>query len=100
MSISRSDLYYKDYNWKAKYENDDPRITGEPDKTLLDRNEGYEVLYFLNAVGKMWGWSSSDKNSYHKIERLIRTKLPGTTRSQENIKAWIEANWKTYWDTI
>lgn len=41
--ITKSDLHYNDYSWTS-YTGDNPKIKGEPDSTLLNRKEGYEIL--------------------------------------------------------
>ncbi|MDQ1299065.1 MAG: hypothetical protein QG558_1604 [Campylobacterota bacterium] len=41
--ITKNDLIYKDYSWTA-ISGDNPKVTGEPDSTLFNRHEGYEVL--------------------------------------------------------
>lgn len=88
-TISSSDLYYKDYSWTALY-GDNPKITGEPDSTLLNRKEGYEILYFVNRFCAI---HSLNKISAIKVERMIREEVPGDIRSQINIKSWIVNNW-------
>lgn len=46
--LTKSDLKYADeYSWKA-IGDDNPKITGVPNSTLLNREEGYEVLAFIN----------------------------------------------------
>lgn len=46
--LTKSDLKYEnEYSWKA-IGDDNPKITGVPDSTLLNREEGYEVLAFIN----------------------------------------------------
>jgi hypothetical protein len=45
-------MYYKDYIWTTKYSTDDPKVTGEPDKTLVSRKEGWEMLYFINKLAE------------------------------------------------
>lgn len=90
--ISRADLYFKDYKWTA-YPTDDPRVTGKPDSTFLNRYEGYEVLYFINKFVEKH--NLKEKSSATKTEKMIRNELPSTTRSQENVVKWIEDNWKT-----
>lgn len=90
--ISRADLYYNDYKWTA-YPTDDPRVTGKPDSTLLNRHEGYEVLYFINKFAE--NHNLKEKASAAKMEKMIRNELPSTTRSQENVMSWIVDNWKT-----
>lgn len=47
MSLLRKvDLQFE-YSWTATPP-DDPRITGEPVSTLLNRGEDYEVIAFIN----------------------------------------------------
>ncbi len=87
---SKSDLVYQDYSWTV-YSNDNPKITGEPDSTLLNRKEGYEILYFINKFASIHGLK--EKASGEKIERMIREKVPSNIHSQENIKEWIVENW-------
>lgn len=89
--ISKIDLYYTDYSWNALY-GDNPKITGEPDSTLLNRKEGYEILYFINKFSEIY--SFKQKNSAVKVEKMIREEVPSDRRSQENIKTWIVQNWK------
>ena len=101
MAFNKTDLYYKDYIWTTKYSNDDPRVTCEPDKTLFARKEGWEMLYFVSMLAEKWNWSSPITVShYQKIERAIREYVPGDVRSQNNIKSWIEQNYKTFWDKV
>ena len=89
--ITTQELYYKDYLWTV-CPNDSPKITGEPDSTLLNRKEGYEVIYFINKFCQIY--SLTKKASATKVERMIRAEVPGEYRSQENIKEWIVNNWK------
>ncbi|MFZ2978665.1 MAG: hypothetical protein WA057_03270 [Candidatus Magasanikiibacteriota bacterium] len=84
-------MLYNDYNWKAKYEHDDPKITGEPDSSLLSRHEGYEMLYFINKFAEIH--SLKQVNTCQRIEELIRKKLPSDIRSQIKVKEWLETNW-------
>jgi hypothetical protein len=88
--ISKSDLVYQDYSWST-YEDDDPKVTGEPDSTLLNRKEGYEILYFINKLAEIH--KLKEKSSGKKIEKMIREKVPTNLRSQSKIKEWIEKNW-------
>lgn len=88
--LQRSDLV-NTYSWSV-IPPDNPRITGEPDSTLFNRNEGYEVLYLINKLAERWNWK--EKKSGLKLERLIRDHLPSDVRSQSNVKAWVEKNWK------
>lgn len=90
--ITKNDLNYQ-YSWTST-KGDDPKISGEPDKTLLNRNEGYEILYFINKFCEMH--SLKQKNSALKIEKIIKNDLPSAIRSQENIKDFMYNNWTKY----
>jgi hypothetical protein len=89
--ITKSDLHYDDYLWTT-YTGDNPKVTGEPDSTLLNRKEGYEILYFINKFSEIH--KLKVKSSATKIEKMIRNEVPSNLRSQLNIKEWIEINWK------
>lgn len=90
--ITKADLYYGDYSWTV-INNDNPKITGTPDSTLLNRKEGYEILYFINKFCETY--KLKQKASATKVEKMIREELPGNIRSQANIKEWLVNNWKT-----
>lgn len=92
--FSKSDLLYT-YSWKAKQENDNPRVTGFPDNVLLDRNEGYEVLYLINQVAQMNNWKPDGRAAGHKIERMLQV-MPGNVRSRDNVIGWLSNNWDRY----
>jgi hypothetical protein len=85
--LSKSDLQFQ-YSWSA-IPPDDARITGKPDSTLLNRNEGYEVLTFLNRISKNTAGAL-------KGERMIKQHLPGTVRSHANVLQWLIDNWASH----
>ncbi|MFZ0596384.1 MAG: hypothetical protein WAM46_05315, partial [Flavobacterium sp.] len=72
----------------ASAENDNARITGVPDSTLLDRHEGYEVLPFLNRYLN----NSTSVSTLNRLEDVLRDELPGSTRSHANVKKWLDDN--------
>jgi hypothetical protein len=90
--LQKSDLQFK-YAWTT-IPPDDPKITGNPDSTFLNRNEGYEVISFINRVATVSKWDT--KAPGLKVERLIKNHLPGTTRSHANVWTWLIDNWKKY----
>lgn len=90
--LSRNDLRYK-YKWEAAGE-DDPTITGKPDSSELNREEGYEVLHFINKFSAKNNFKQ--KASGLKTEKLIKEHLPGSIRSRANVEKWIVENWKKY----
>lgn len=87
--FTNKDLKYS-YEWNTPPE--DHKLKGDPDKYILDRNEGNEVLYMINTLMK--NWSMKDISQGHKIESLIH-KAPPDLHSQERVKNWIFKNWET-----
>ena len=87
-----SDMQYE-YAWTART-GDDPRITGKPDSTLLNRKEGYEVKYLINKIMEKHDYKSVAAGN--KIEDMIKIYVPDNIHSQEKIVEWIEANWNKY----
>ncbi|WP_417356116.1 hypothetical protein [Gallaecimonas pentaromativorans] len=90
MSFKKSDLNYSDYSW-ITLSGDDPKISGKPDSTLFSRHEGYEMLYMIDKVLEHRNLTSVA--SGQKVESIIRTELPSTTRSQENVFNFVNKNW-------
>ena len=78
--ITKSDLAYK-YTWSAD-QGDNPNYIGK-----LDRDEGYEILRFLNSI-------CTTKAQALQAERLIKTLLPGTVQKRVDIHQWLIDNWK------
>lgn len=93
MSFTKTNMLYNHYSWTA-LPGDNPKISGVPDSTLFNRNEGYEVLYLINRF--MSDNSLKNVESGQKIERMIRTGLPGDVRGQKNVVEWLTKNWKQY----
>lgn len=90
--LSKSDLKYT-YSWTA-IASDDPKLTGKPDSVLLNRNEGYEVLAFINRFAETHNLKS--KASGIKTEKMLKEHLPSDTRSHKNVSKWLVDNWKNY----
>jgi hypothetical protein len=93
MNFLKSNLLYNHYSWTAM-PGDNPKISGVPDSTLFNRNEGYEVLYLINKFLEKHSLSSIQAGQ--KVERMIRVGLPGDVRSQRNVMDWVAANWKKF----
>lgn len=89
-NFTRSNLQYS-YSWVTT--TGDSKLRGEPDRSLLNRSEGYEVLYMIDRL--MSAWRLSSVADGQKIERLIRI-VPSHLHSQEHVKAWINNNWNNY----
>ncbi|MBO8132347.1 hypothetical protein [Dickeya fangzhongdai] len=95
--ITKNELLYQDYNWKAKEQGDDPKKK-KSDSERFSRHEGYEMLYLLNE-----GFSNSKELSIdtkQRIEWSIREHLPSGTQSRNDVVAWViknnEAHKKAY----
>jgi len=96
--ITADDLQY---NYaKSAIPPDDPRRTGIPDSTLLNRGEQYEVLDFLNRFATNTSYANGGakfgKAEALKAERMIHTGLPGHLRSHAHVTEWLRANWGNY----
>ena len=94
--MTRSQLYYKDYDWTAREEGDNPNFRGYPDNALLARREGYEVLGFINQFAKLNNWYNDNAAAGNKAERMIRNGLPSDIRARKNVHAWLVNNWSSY----
>lgn len=93
MIFNKSDLKYSHYSWTS-VGSDNPKKINSPDDDLLNRNEGYEMLNFINYF--MAEYSLEKKATFQKIEKMINEHLPSYYRSRDNIKKWLLDNWKNY----
>lgn len=80
-NFTKSDLTYTGYKETA-YPGDNPKLTGKPDSTLLNRNEAYEMVYFINRYMTDKGWK--EKITFQKIEKFLKT----STHSNESHQFW------------
>lgn len=96
MSFLRSQMLYDNgiyYKWTARADHDNPYYRNGSDHTLVNRTEGYEVLYFINHLGsKHWNPAPSTA-TYQKIEKMIRYNVPSSIRSHKGVADWIISNW-------
>jgi len=79
-------MLYNDYSWNI-YEANNPKIIGEFDSTDFNKNEGHEVLYFINKMAKIL--DLKDKEYGIKMEILIHEYLPSHIINQIQAKEWI-----------
>ena len=92
--LKKSDLQYR-YSAGAAG-GDNPALRAHPDSDLLNRDEWYEVLYFVNKFANEL--CKSNALSAKHAERLIKDYLPPNTRGQANVRQWLIDNWKTFGD--
>ncbi len=82
---SKADMLFT-YEWSTR--EDDPALRGEPDSSLFNRHQGWEVLYMINKIMAKKGYMTVSTGN--KIERLIKEHLPSDVRSQERVIKWVE----------
>ena len=80
-------LYEHQYTWKR--DGGDGPYIGKIDRDRLDRDEGYEVLYFANSSFP----DNAPVESLHKFERLLRDKLPQNIVMKTDIINFLRNNW-------
>jgi hypothetical protein len=56
-------VYAPSYKWNAKADHDNPKIINGNEASELNREEGYEMLYLINSLGKTWKCSGYDKGA-------------------------------------
>lgn len=87
--ITKKDLFYTDYSWKA-VPGDDPKKTKE-DAERFSRKEGYEVLTLLNSLK---GKNDVDLSLHTRkiCEWMIHEKLPSDVQGRSKVITWIANN--------
>lgn len=92
--VERADLKFADqYRWTPRPDHD-PKLTGEPDSTLFNRKEGFEVLALINRF--MVKYKFRQISSGQKVERLIKEHLPIALKTQRHVEDWLVVNWEEY----
>ncbi len=91
MKFSRSNLIFEqNYTWQAAG-NDQAKITNSPDSDLLNRKEGYEVLYFIQQFLKKRGLRGIKKGK--RIEIMLKNYVPASVRNRTDIESWLDENY-------
>jgi len=80
-------LYENQYTWRR--DEGDGKYIGKIDRDRLDRDEGYEVLYFANSSFP----DNTPIGSLHRFESLIREKLPKHIVMKTEIIDFLKKNW-------
>ncbi|MCD0471777.1 hypothetical protein [Flavobacterium sp. JAS] len=83
-------LYENECTWKR--DGGDGPYIGTIDRIKLDRDEGYEVLDFANSYLNS-NVSFANENDLHKLEKLIRQKLPSSVVMKSEIIDFLKRNW-------
>ena len=96
MSYTRAEMLYDDgkyYKWTARADHDNPYYTKGTDYSELNRTEGYEVLYFINHLGRILWAKPPGVDTYQKMEKMIRYSVASNIRTHQKIEDWVVANW-------
>lgn len=97
MAFVRSQMLYDDgkyYKWPAKADHDNPYYKQGTDHSEINKTEGYEVLYFLNYIGKK-RWENPNTATYQKMERILREHVPAKS-THKKAEEFIVTNWNKY----
>ena len=94
MAFERTQMLYN-YNWQAKAANDNPYYTKGVDHSEINKTEGYEVLYFLNHMGKKCFKTEPATIIYQKMERILINHVPPKS-THKKAEDFIVNNWKNY----
>ncbi|MBV6748588.1 hypothetical protein FQK02_13870 [Xanthomonas vasicola] len=88
--ISRSDLHYE-YSWRVS-EGDNPRLISD-DAHHLSRNEGYEMLLYLNTLTGANGADLTVKTR-QIVEWMLKEHYKSTAPSRETVTTWVASNFE------
>lgn len=97
--LTRGDLRY-DYSWKTT-QGDNPDLIHE-DAKHLSRNEGYEMLSYLNHLGmsadrKQFVYGSGldlEKNDRLYVEWMLKEHFQSTAPGRGKVTDWVNSNWQ------
>lgn len=89
--LKQTDLQFE-YSWSI-LESSDPQAIESYDYTLLNRNEGYDVITFLNHFARTY---SLNKESALKAEKLIKYYLPQDINLRIDASQWLIDNLDSY----
>ncbi|QDI04229.1 hypothetical protein E4A48_11465 [Xanthomonas cerealis pv. cerealis] len=89
-ALKRSDLRYE-YSWKVS-EGDNPKLI-EKDAHHLSRNEGYEMLLYLN---KLTGEKGADLPVKTRliVEWMLKEHFKSTAPGRATVTEWVVDNWQ------
>lgn len=88
--IDRSDLKY-DYVWDIEPAQKPRRTTrteGETESRLFRRDEGDEVLDFINEFSNKQGFESKDEAL--EVERLLRDEMKNKDMTRKEVRMWLQ----------
>jgi len=95
MHYTRTDLQYTDYYlWTPPSDKENPYYHGGNSDQEFLRQQGYEVLLFINHfAAKYWPTSEPSIRAYQKIEKMLRYELPQDIKPHIEVECWLISNW-------
>ncbi len=87
--MKKQDLIFT-YQWTT-FSGDEPNVSGYPDGTFFNRNEGFEMLFIIGCLLK--SLNLKDNTDGQRMEFMLKKHLPKNILTQRNAKDWIETNW-------
>ena len=76
------------YEWPVDGELNN-RLSGEPDDSEFNRNNGYEVLYMIRHL--MSAQNTLSTEAGHELEMMIKV-APTGLKTQRQMKDWVISN--------
>jgi hypothetical protein len=92
MLFRKEDLQSDHYRWENNASHS--LYATEPDRRSFDRFNGNQVLFIINSFGKSLGKMTI--GDAHKIEKLISTQLPESTKSELSVFNWLRGIYLYY----
>lgn len=89
--LNQNDLQFE-YSWSI-LESNDPQVIEPYDSTLLNRNEGYDVITFLNHFARTYSLS---KENALKAERFIKYYMPQDINKRIDASRWLINNLESH----
>ena len=88
MAFTGGDTQYT-YKWTAAADKDNPYYTKGTDHSQLNREEGYEMLYFINHFVNKHLNGTPTLKIYQTIETAIKEEVPTSIRTHKKIADWL-----------
>jgi hypothetical protein len=87
--LSKNDLMHR-YEWQD-YGETSPEVSGQPDQTPFDPEDGHQVLYIINTFAEYYDlpWRTSGLMA----ENILKDTLPGVVCNQIEVMAWLRGKW-------
>ena len=88
MELTRGDLQQRKYNYIWERDQGDSPYSGKLDRIKVDKDEGYEVLHFIQSIVDSHNISS--KATVHKIEDAMHSPELKSIDSRERLTWKVE----------